>query len=81
MILGIRGIEESSVSQAILAEGKAKGRSEEAQQMLLRLGAARFGTPGAKVVAAIKAMTEVVQIEAVADRLFTEIGWDDLLGR
>jgi hypothetical protein len=39
--LGIRGIEESSVYQGILA----KGRAEEARMILLSLGQKRLGLP------------------------------------
>ena len=68
MILGIRGIEESSVYQAILAkgvaqglaegkvegkvEGQDEGKDEEAKRLLLRLGQKRFGPPSPQVIAA-----------------------------
>ena len=58
MILGIRGIEESSVSQDIFAQGEAKGegkgeakgRAEEAREAVLRLGRKRLGQPNENVL-------------------------------
>ena len=49
MILGIRGIEESTVYQDIFAKGEArgeaKGRVEEAREALLRVGRRKLGEP------------------------------------
>src|SRR5206468_2293632 len=65
MILGIRGIEDSSVYQDIFAkgraEGEAKGREagraegevEEARKILLGLGRKRLGEPDEPVLARV----------------------------
>lgn len=87
MIFGIRGIEESSVYQAILAqgkavglaEGKAEGKAEEAKRILLRQGQKRFGPPPPPVDAAILALTDLEQIEQLTERLLDASSWDELL--
>jgi predicted transposase YdaD len=87
MIFGIRGIEESSVYQAILAQGKAaglaeglaEGKAEEAKHILLRQGQKRFGSPPPQVTTAILALTDLERIEQLAERLLDVSSWDDLL--
>ena len=53
MVFGIRGIEESSVYQAILAKGEAKGAVEEARNVLLRQGRKKLGEPDERVLSLI----------------------------
>jgi hypothetical protein len=65
------------------AEGEARGRAEgevqEAQVMVLRLGARKFGPAPASVEAAVRAISSRERLTAIADRLFDATSWDDLL--
>jgi hypothetical protein len=87
MILGIRGIEESSVYQGIFAkglaegraEGRAEGAAEEARQTLLRLGRKKLGQPDERVEAEIAAMTDREQLDQLLDRVLDVSTWDELL--
>jgi predicted transposase YdaD len=71
LLRGVRGMRESSTYQAILAE--------EARAIVFRLGTKRFGPPSPGVRAAIEAMTNTDQLEALADRLLDVENWDELL--
>jgi predicted transposase YdaD len=91
MILGIRGIEESSVYQDIFAKGEAKGlsegrveglaegRLEEARQVLLQLGSKKFGEPEAAMRAQITAIVDVDTLNAFVARILDVATWDELL--
>jgi hypothetical protein len=79
MILGIRGIEESSVYQSIFAKGKAEGRAEGITETLLRTGASRLGAPNEQVKAAIMAISNRERLLQLADRLADASSWDELL--
>jgi predicted transposase YdaD len=87
MILGIRGIEESSVYQDIFAkgetegrtEGRAEGRVEEAREAVLTVGRKRLGQPEDGVIRQINAMDEVNQVNSLLVRILDVSSWDDLL--
>jgi hypothetical protein len=95
MILGIRGIEESSVYQDIFAKGEAKGlsegrvegrveglaegRLEEARQVLLQLGSKKFGEPEAAMRAQITAIVDVDKLNAFVAGILDAATWDELL--
>ena len=57
----------------------AKGRAEEARNLILRLGAKRFGQPDAQMQATIDAVTSVEQLEQLAERLLEVESWQELL--
>ncbi|MGE5754483.1 MAG: hypothetical protein ACM35G_02020 [Planctomycetaceae bacterium] len=82
-ILGIHGIEESSIYQKIQAEGMAKeiaqGSTQEAKRILMRVGQKRFGPPEAGVVAAIEDITDRERVEALIERLDEVSSWEALL--
>jgi hypothetical protein len=86
-ILGIHGIEESSIYQKILAEGIAQGiargiaqgTAQEAKRILIRVGQKRFGPPEAGVVAAIEGITDRERVEALIERLDEVSSWEALL--
>jgi Domain of unknown function (DUF4351) len=78
MILGIRGIEESSVYRGIFAKGEAKGRGEEARLAILRLGRKKFGEPDRRVRTTIDAIDDVDQLNSLLDRILDVSSWDDL---
>jgi predicted transposase YdaD len=95
MVLGIRGIEESSVYQDIFAKGEAKGRAEgeakgraegeakgraaEARKILLRQGRKRLGPPEESVQDRIAALSDVDRLDLLLDRLLDVASWDELL--
>ncbi len=83
MILGINGIEESSVYQDIFATGRDKGLIEGSvtavRAALLRLGRKEFGPPSETVEATINALTDLDRLNALLDRILDVPTWDDLL--
>jgi predicted transposase YdaD len=87
MILGIRGIEESSVDQDIFAQGEAqgedkgeaKGRVEEARLAILRLGRKKYGQPDEDVRSTIDAIDDVDRLNALLVRILDVSSWDELL--
>jgi predicted transposase YdaD len=83
MILGIRGIEESSVHQDIFAKGETEGRSEgrveEAREAVLTVGRKRLGQPEEGVIRQINAMDEVNQLNSLLLRILDVSSWDELL--
>ena len=79
MILGIRGIEESSVYQSIFAKGEAEGRVEEARLAILRLGRQKYGEPDEGVRSIIDAIDDVDQLNVLLDRILQVSSWNDLL--
>jgi hypothetical protein len=91
MILGIRGIEESSVYQDIFAKGEAKGRAEgeakgraegeveEARKILLGLGRKRLGQPDERVLALVAGISDPDRLNLLLDRILDVASWDELL--
>jgi hypothetical protein len=68
-------LEDSTTYQFILN----KGQTKEAQKMLLRFAARRFGSIPANIEAAILAITDLERLERMIDRVNDASGWDDLL--
>ncbi len=83
MILGINGIEESSVYQDIFgkgeATGEAKGQIKADRATLLRQGRKKFGPPSETVEATINALTDLDRLNALLDRILDVSTWDELL--
>jgi predicted transposase YdaD len=87
MILGIRGIEESSVYQDIFAKGEATGEAkgrvegavEEARKTMLRQGRRKLGTSSEAVEARITALGDVDRLNDLLDRILEVSSWDELL--
>jgi predicted transposase YdaD len=84
MILGIPGIEESSVYQGILAKGEArgeaKGRVEDARAILIRHGTKKFGPPNEQARAQIAALSDLDRLHDLVDRVLDVASWDELFG-
>jgi hypothetical protein len=80
LLRGVGQMEESVTYQAILREGEAKGKAAEARRVVLLLGRTRFGEPSPQVTAALDALSEVSQLEALAIRLLQVSSWEELLG-
>jgi predicted transposase YdaD len=78
LLQGVRAMKESSTYQAILAEGEAVGRAEEARKVLLLLGGKQFGPPDPQVRAAITA-ANLERLERLTERLLDVSSWDELL--
>jgi hypothetical protein len=95
MILGIRGLEESSVYQDIFAkgraegeakgraEGEAKGRAEgeveQARRILLGLGRKKLGEPDERVLGLVAGISDLDRLDLLLDRLLEVTTWDELL--
>jgi hypothetical protein len=79
MILGIRGIEESTVYQSIFAEGETEGEAKGIAESVLRMGRTRLGPPSEQVEAAIMAMSDRERLLQLIDRLASLSSWDELL--
>ncbi len=87
MVLGIRGIEESSVYQDILAKGEAKGeargeakgRVEDAREILIRHGTKKFGPPSEQVKRQVAALSDLERLHDLIDRVLDVANWDELL--
>ncbi len=79
MILGIRGIEESSVYQDIFATGEAKGRVDEARKTLLRQGRKKLGPPSEAIEARINVLVDLDRLNDLLDRVLDVATWDELL--
>jgi predicted transposase YdaD len=80
LLRGVGEMKESVTYQAIIEEGKAEGKAEEARKILLLQGRSRFGEPSSKAVAALDALTDVQKLEELTVRLLQAASWADLLG-
>jgi predicted transposase YdaD len=76
---GVRKMRESTAYQAILDEGRAEGRTEEAREMIFRLGRKRWGEPETTVASALKAINNRERLEQMVERVGEVSGWQDLL--
>jgi hypothetical protein len=65
----------------IRAESREEGRAEGARALVLRLGRQKFGkVPTKKQQKALAAVTDLTQLEALAERLLGVDSWAELLG-
>ena len=76
---GIRSMRDSLTYQAILEEGRAEGRAEGEQRLLLRLGTARFGQPDARTRSRVEGITDIETLDRLGERLLTVSSWGELL--
>jgi hypothetical protein len=95
MVLGIQGIEESSVYQGIFkkglaegeargeaqgfAKGEAKGRAEGAREILIRQGRKRLGPPDEQVLARIAAISDLERLNLFLERIFDATSREEVL--
>jgi hypothetical protein len=61
------------------AEGRAEGRAEANRDLILSLGAERFGLAPATIEAALKAIADGLRLERIARRVMGATDWNDLL--
>jgi predicted transposase YdaD len=84
---GVLNMRESSVYQAILAEGEAKGkaegkvegRAEEAKKILLQLGQTLFGPPDKSTRSTLERLTDLHRLEQLTARVLQVESWQELL--
>ena len=79
LLKGVRKMQSSTTYQAILAEGEAKGRSEEARALVFKQGSKRFGPPTPEAQRRLTALRSLHRIEKLAERLLDVASWDELL--
>ncbi len=76
---GAKAMRDSEGYLAILDEGRAEGRSDEARRLMLRLGRKRFGEPAADLAAQLQAIADVERLERLSERLLDAASWSELL--
>jgi predicted transposase YdaD len=93
LLRGVRDMKESSTYQEIVKEGiaigevrgevrgEARGLVKEAQTIVLRMGAKRFGPPTVRVRKKIESITSVERLELLAERLLDGTSWQELLSK
>ena len=80
LLQGVLAMKESVTYQAILQEGRAEGKSEEARRMLLLFGRDTLGEPSAAAQAALDTVTDVNHLEELAQHIHRATSWDELRG-
>ena len=80
LLQGVLTMKESVTYQAIIEEGEAKGEAKEARKMIFLQGRSKFGKPSAEAEAALNALSDVSQLEALGVRLLRASSWEELLG-
>jgi hypothetical protein len=68
-------VQESTTYQAILEEGAVRGN----QNILLKLGAIRFGAPSREIKIAIKEMQSLRKLRRKVVKLLSASSWQQLL--
>ena len=72
-------MKESTTYKAILEEGEARGRIEEARRILIRQGSKRFGQPDAQTLAVVYVSSSLEELERLTDKLLEVENWPELL--
>jgi predicted transposase YdaD len=81
LLRGVMDMKESTTYQAILAEGRAEGRAEEAKRLLQVLGEEKWGAADTPIQRAIEATEDVALLEQWIKQIPRKSSWRDLLGR
>jgi predicted transposase YdaD len=81
LLQGVRSMKESTTYQAIVQEGLAEGAVQEARKLLLRLGSKQFGSPSARMQAALTKITDLGRLETLIERLGTVESWHALMAQ
>ena len=83
LLRGVTSMEDSVTYQAIIGEGRAKGKAEgkaeEARVILLRQGKRKFGRPDRGTSQPLKAIQDLERLERLLDRILEASSWRDLL--
>jgi hypothetical protein len=72
-------LRESAWVQGLLEDGRAEGRVQDRQEVLLQLGRKRFGAPDADTEATLRAIKDYERLNRMSDRLLDVTTWQDLL--
>jgi hypothetical protein len=72
---GVTAMQESSMNQGLLREGRA----EEARRILFLQGEGRFGVPDEESRTKLESMSDVEQLERLAERILRVSSWTELL--
>ncbi|MBY0526159.1 MAG: hypothetical protein K2R98_22385 [Gemmataceae bacterium] len=80
LLQGIPAMRESTTYQAILQEGKAEGKAEEARNILRLLGHHKFGEPPAEVQSVLDGVNDLHRLEELTVRVIHAASWQELLG-
>jgi predicted transposase YdaD len=83
LLRGVLGMKESVTYQAILqegrAEGEARGRVQEAREILVELGTPRLGVPDAATRAVIESIADLARLRELRHQVQSASSWADLL--
>jgi hypothetical protein len=83
-------VEESTVVNEWIAKGVKRGEAigeargitigeiRQTQQLIMRLGEKRFGSPPEGIEAVVQAIQDRARLERIADRIVEASGWADL---
>lgn len=72
-------LEDSTTYQWIIQQGFAKGETQEARKLVLRIGQRRFGEPTSAQRDTLTGILSLDRLERLADRVIDAVSWDDLL--
>ena len=72
-------MKESVTYQAIVEEGKAEGKVEARQEVLLQLGQRRFGMPNLAIEMTLRGITDRDRLARLIDALLDVSSWQALL--
>ena len=68
-----------TIAQGLFEEGRREGFLEGMLLELRQLGDKRFGPPSEQHLAALNALTDLDQLDRMADRLIDVHSWEELL--
>lgn len=78
-------MKESSTYQAILEEGRTEGQTlgaiAEARKLLRLRGEEAFGPADARIIAAIEQLNDLMQLEALFQRVRSVRNWQELFSQ
>ena len=69
-------LEDSTTYREILEKGLCQGE----RNVLLRVGAKKFGPPSATIVAAVQGISDPARLGRLTERLLEATNWEDLVG-
>lgn len=71
----VRDMQESTMYQAVLSDGRTEGRITGAKELLVRQGTKSFGEPDTAILAAIEAIRAVGRLKELDKRLLDPEVW------
>ena len=70
---------ESVTYQEILEEGREEGQVQGERRLLLLLGTSKFWTPSDTECQDIESISDLAELDRLAQRLLTASSWDELM--